>query len=74
MKSYESKAIITTIKADSKCTVKVKDNYYSIEFTEERSIPESPEVDINLERQLLWDDVNAVVDDQINQILDTFKK
>lgn len=71
--SYVSKAITTTIKANSKCTVKLKDNYYSIEFTEERSIPEVEGVNLEAERQLLFDDVNAVVDEQINQILDTFR-
>lgn len=71
-KEYESKAITTKISATSRCAVKVRDNYYTIEFTEERAVDV---LDINLdkERALLWDDVNAVVDDQINQILNTFK-
>ena len=72
--SYVSKAITTKITANSKCTVKLKDNYYSIEFTEERTLPEVGDVDLDAERQVLFDDVNAVVDEQINQILDTFKK
>lgn len=70
---YIQKAITTTIKANSKCTVKLKDNFYSIEFSEERIVPELEGVDLEKERLLLWDDVNAVVDEQINDILKTFK-
>ena len=63
--AYESKAIITTIKATSRVTLKIKDNFYALEFTEERSIPDTNDVDIEAERAMLWEDVNGIVDDQV---------
>lgn len=71
---YESKAIVTTIKADSKITLKIRDNFYSITFEEERSIPNIDGVDLEMERRLLFDDVNAVVDEQAELIVKEFQK
>lgn len=65
----------TLIKAVSKCTVKIKDNFYSVEYSEERSLPEN--VDDNTldnERRLLWEDVNKTVDEQVIDIVNSFKK
>lgn len=71
-KAYESKATTTAIRATSRASIKVKDNFYTVEYCEERSVP----VDCNLEeeRSILWDTCNAEVDNQIQDILDTFKK
>ena len=71
---YESKAIIKTIKATSRASVKVGESYYTVEYSEERIIPDIEGVNIEAERQLLWDDVNAECDNQIEDILKTFKK
>lgn len=72
---YESKANVTKITATSRCAVKIRDNYYTIEFSEERSIPDQGDVEVDIaeERKFLWDAVNTVVDDQIQEIIDTFK-
>ena len=72
--AYEVKAITKTIKATSRASVKVGDSYYTVEYTEERLIPEIEGVDINKEKQFLWEDVNAECDNQIETILKTFKK
>lgn len=69
----ESKAIVTTIKATSRASVKVKDNFYTVEYCEERAIPNLDDVDIEHERQLLWNTVNTECDNQIEEILRTFK-
>lgn len=66
-----SKAITTKITATSRVALRIKDNYYTVEFTEERSVPE--DADIEEERAELWDAVNNTVDDQCEQILKTFK-
>ena len=66
-----SKAITTSIKATSRVAIKIKDNYYTVEFTEERSVPE--DCNIEEERAELWDAVNSTVDDQCEQILKTFR-
>lgn len=60
----------TTIKASSRASVKVGDNFYTIEWTEERTI--QPKDDIEEEKALLWDDVNREVDSQIEDILEAY--
>lgn len=73
MKGYESKATVTTIKATSKVTLKIKDNFFSVEYTEERTVPDVDGVDIDAERECLFEDVNSVVDTQANEIRKTFR-
>ena len=73
-KPYESVAKITTIAATSRASVKIKDNYFTVEYHEERAIPDVEEVDIEKERQFLWDTVNAECDNQIDEISKAFKK
>lgn len=73
-KPYESKARITTIAATSRASVKIKDNYFTVEYHEERVIPDVEGVNIEQERMLLWDTVNAECDTQIEDISKTFKK
>lgn len=72
--NYESKAIISSIQATSRASVKVQDSYYTVEYQEERVIPDVEGVEIEEERRTLWDTVNAEVDSQIADILKTFKK
>ncbi len=71
MAEYISKAKTTLIKASSRESIKLGDNYFTVEFTEERSVPE----DCNLEeeRALLWDDVNEEIDQQIDDIIDMYR-
>ena len=71
---YESKATTTTIKAESKITIKIRDNFYSVTFTEERSVPDVEGVNVESERAILFDDVNKVVDSQAAEIINTFSK
>ena len=71
---YKSKATIKTIKASSRASVKVGDSYYTVEYSEERTIPKVAGIDINKEKELLWDEVNSQVDNQIEDILRTFRK
>lgn len=72
MKKGEKPIGITTmIKVSSRASVKIKDNFYTIEYGEERSIPEG--CDIEEERQNLWDTCNSEVDKQIEDIVKTFK-
>ena len=74
MMAYEVKGISTKITATSRVAIKIKDNYYTVECSEERSIPDVEGVDIDKERQALFDDVNATVDGQIEDIYNTFNK
>ena len=72
--TYESKAIVTTIKATSRNAIKIGDNYYTVEYTEERTIPDVEGVDLEMERNLLFDDVNNIVDKQSEDIVSAFSK
>lgn len=74
MNNYESKATTKTIKATSRASVAIDKNYYTLEYTEERAIPDLPNIDLLLEKTLLWDEVNAQVDRQIEDVLKTFGK
>lgn len=71
---YESKAIVTTIKATSRNSIKIGDNHYTVEYSEERTIPDVEGVDIEMERNLLFDDVNNIVDKQSEDIISAFSK
>lgn len=71
---YESKAKVTTIKATSRVALKIRDNFFTVEYSEERTVPDIDTVDLDEERTLLFDSVNKVVDEQMYEIQDTFKK
>ena len=73
-KLYESKAIITKITATSRASIKIKDSYFTVEYSEEHTIPDIEGVSIKDERQVLWDIVNAEVDAQIQDIIQSFGK
>lgn len=62
----------TTIKASSRASVKVGDSFYTVEWTEERTV--DPTDDLEEERANLWDTANNEVDNQIKDILNAFKK
>lgn len=62
-----AKGKTTMIRATSRASVKVRDSFYTVEFCEERQIPE--DADLEEERKALWDIVNGEVDDQIEVIL-----
>jgi hypothetical protein len=74
LKKYESKAIINSIRATSRASVCIDKNYYTVEYSEERIIPDDIEgIDIESERALLWKTANAEVDRQIEDIVKSFK-
>lgn len=56
----------TTIKASSRASVKFGDSYFTIEYTEERTI--QPKDDIEEEKEKLWEDVNRERDIQIEDL------
>lgn len=70
---YEPKAKIKTIKATSRVALKIKDNFYTVEYSEEREVPDIEGVDVEQERIALWADANKIVDDQCTDIIKTFR-
>lgn len=69
--NYESKAITTQIRATSRVSAKIGDDFYTLEFSEERTIPDVEGVDLEEERNRLWDDVNYSVDIQLQDTIKT---
>ena len=67
--NFESQACHPkSIRASSRMSIKIKDSYYTVEFTEEWAVDDysnMPE-----ERQKLWDVVNKECDGQIQEILE----
>lgn len=72
-KAYEVKGKVVEISATSRVALKIRDNYYTVEYTEKRSIPDVEGVNMDLEHSALWDTTNAVVDNQASEIMKTFK-
>lgn len=62
----------TAIKISSRASVKIGDSFYTVEYTEERSIGDSD--NLEEERANLWDACNSEVDNQIEDVLKTYKK
>lgn len=71
---YITKGITTNIKATSRIALKIRDNFYTIEYTEERTVPDVEDIDLDEERKALFDTVNNIVDDQIEDIYNNLKK
>lgn len=70
---YVSQAKTSKIQATSRISLKIKDTFYTVEYSEERIIPDIEGVDLERERELLWDRVNAEVDAQSLDIENSYK-
>lgn len=62
---------ITTIKAISRASVKIKDSFYTVEYGEERSLDDTDNIDE--EREKLWNTCNGEIDNQLEDIVQSFK-
>ena len=76
---YEVMGKTTAIKFTSRASVCITakngdKNFYTVEACEERLIPDIDGVDIEAERQALWNTVNEQCDNQIADILKVYKK
>ena len=78
MKDYESQAVTTSIQAHSRISVKLNDTFYTFEFVEQREFPvdlmDENKIDLNKERELLWDEVHAQVDKQVQDVVEMLKE
>ena len=74
---YIQKACTTTIKATSRAGIKVNtksgDTFYTMEYAEERVIPDIEGVNLEEERKLLWATVNTECDKQVESVLVTYR-
>lgn len=62
---------IQTIRAISRASVKIRDSFYTVEYGEERAIEEGD--NIEEEREKLWDTCNNEIDNQLEDIIKSFK-
>lgn len=67
-KMYVPKGVTTSISADIKMTVKIRDNYYSVAGHEERSLPATEDVELEKEWEFLYDELYNEVALQLNDI------
>lgn len=69
-----SVAKTTTIRATSRASVKIGESYYTVEYQEERLLPDTDIDDAQLaeERAVLWDVCNTEVDNQIRDIINMY--
>lgn len=70
---YEPKAITKTISATSRASVKIRESFYTLEYSEERVIPDIEGIDLDAERRALWDTCNIEVDNQIRDVIEANK-
>lgn len=68
---YKYKGKTTKITISSRASVNIGKNYYTFEYSEEKSFPKGDkELDIEKERELMWLDANREVDNQIKETID----
>lgn len=72
-KRYVPKGKTTVISADIKMTIMVRNNYYSVAGHEERSIPDTEDVDIQKEWQFLYEELQDTVSLELQEIKDSLK-
>lgn len=65
------KGVPIEIQAISRASVKIHDNFYTVEYLEKRVVPDDANMEV--ERAALWETVNGEVDRQIEEIVTTFK-
>jgi len=75
MSEYVQQAKTVKISAMSKATVQINGSYFSFSYSEERELPEDQSrVNLEKEREYLWEDLNSEVDNQIEQTIQALKK
>ena len=72
-KEYVSMMATTEISDTSRCAVKIKDNFYTIEASETKTVIDDGGIDMDKEWSILFDELNSVVDNQCNDIIKTFE-
>lgn len=64
----------TSIRATSRASVKVGDSFYTVEFCEERAVADyASDEELLKAKKDLWDAVNYECDNQVEDILRTYK-
>lgn len=61
------------IRADSSATVEINKKWFKVSYGETRIINNPQTVNMDEERQKIWNTVNSEVDKQIQDIIESFK-
>lgn len=73
---YNQQAVTTEIRAESSSTIVIpingKDTYYKVSYGETRTVPLS--ANMEMEKKILFDDINKVVDDQVMEIVSAYSE
>lgn len=70
---YVSQFTPRTIGASSRASVKIEGNYYTFEASMTKELTGNEEVDMIQEWKMLWDELNAEVDNQIIETEQLYK-
>ena len=74
---YESKAVPKLIRATSRTSLKINDSFYTFEYQEEREFPQDlmieGKIDLDKERELLWNEAHKQVDNQAEELYNLLK-
>jgi hypothetical protein len=73
---YESLGECESIQATSRISAKLHDTFYTFEFVKKVNFPQNvrDKINLNKEKDILWNEVNEEVDNQIQFIFDENKK
>lgn len=74
VKKKTAQAVTSKITATSRMSIKKGETYYTLEYSEERLIPDADDIELSIEREALWNTVNAEVDRQIADIEQSYKE
>lgn len=66
----EEQVRTTMIRETLRMAVKIRDNYYTVEYTEERSVPKNPNIDMEQEKLNLFESVRDNVYNQVQEIVE----
>lgn len=72
--SYEAKAVTTKIQATYRISAKFYDNFHTVEYTEERQIPNVDGVNLLKEKEALWNDVIVEIENQMEDIEKSYQQ
>ena len=61
------------IRADSSATVEINKKWFKVSYGETRIINNPQKVNMDQERENIWNTVNSEVDKQIQDIIESFK-
>jgi hypothetical protein len=69
-KQIIDRGIITKIQATSRCSVKLKETFYTFEFVQELTFDPTKKYNFEIEKEELWETVHAEVDKQVREVME----